>query len=172
VGSLSVFEDDTGVVGAGGVANDVVGTSASTFTIQGVDAVAQNGEIRVDISTDTGPDVHVVVTTSGKTASQVNADIVSALVGNGFAVTGPASGPFTVSHPSKTFFRVAWFSTDTGVTVSGVGFVWTVSPPQPPVGGGAGGAPTLSEWGLAALVVLLGAAALIILARRNWIPSA
>lgn len=172
VGILSVFEDDAGVVGAGGVANDI-GSGAFRVTIQGVDAVAQNGSIFVDISLSSGPDVHIVVSTSGKTASQVNSDLRSALIGNGFTVDGPANGPFDVTRSSLTFRRVAWLSTDTGVNVSGVGFTWaSPPPPPPPVATVIEGSPTLTEWGLVALTVLIIAAALIVLRRKNTVPSA
>lgn len=162
VADLAIFEDDTTVIGAGAVAST---RGALDVSIQGVSLtdVLTSGQILIDITLSSGPALHVAVSTNGKTPAQVNAEIRNALGGCGLLVTGPANGPFTVTRPPDTISRVYFFSTDPGVTVSGVRANFSNT---------AQSIPALSAWGLVVLAVLVVATALVLIRRKRAFAGA
>jgi hypothetical protein len=162
VADLAIFEDDTGVIGAGGFAGR---PGALDVGIQGVSLtdVLTSGQILIDITLTSGPELHVAVTTNGKSPSTVNAEIRNALSGCGLVVSGPPNGPFTIERPPDTISRVYFFSTDPGVTVSGVRMNFSNTSQS---------IPALSTWGLVVLAVLVTATALVLIRRRKLLESA
>jgi hypothetical protein len=157
--ALSVFIQDGGI---GGTFVDQGGSPGTSATLNGVDAVAGNGNFEVDITyvcEGMPPTVDTqIVSTAGKSRDEVNAAMVAALTANGFTVTGPANGPYTITQPTSHIQRIEMKRTDTGITVSGVGVMSTAS--------ASAAIPTLSEWGLVALALLLGAVAVPLIRRR------
>jgi hypothetical protein len=154
VHDLGIFEDDSGVIGGGVLANPPT-IPGNSFTWAGVDAVAGNGTVTLSITLTGGMPSDNVVNTAGKTAAQVNAAMVATLEAMGFTVSG--SGPYTITKAGDTFQRALFTHTDTGVlrTDMSMDFSCPVS-----------AVPTLTGWGTAALVILMLGGAMILLRRR------
>lgn len=137
------------------------------FTFLGVDDPNGTGGdyVRLDVTTTNGVKSSVV-TTAGKNAVQVNAELRAQLEGHGFSVTewigNEGIVEFSVNTSGEEFLKVLYTHTDPGVTRSKlVG--------QRPV---RYIIPTLSGWGLALLAVLMAAAAAFVLRRRRGSDTA
>jgi len=163
--SLGVFEDDLLISGGAsdfGVLSSPPQTAATLARINGVDAVNQNGNVRLDLTLTVGGISTHIISTAGKTAAQVNQALVASLQAAGFVVIGLTNGPWDISKPGDTFRRAEFSHTDTGVSVSGVTLFLPVQGP-----GSAASIPTLSEWGLIILTLLTAGAAVLLLLRRR-----
>jgi len=165
--TLEVFIDDGGI---GGAFVDFGSNGGFHATLRGVDNVNQNGNVKVEI-TIVGPVVYShTIATAGKSASQVNAELVAALTADGFSVVGPANGPWDLGKPMVRFQKVEMSRTDTGIHISGVELDSFTAPAFTATG--PSGIPTVGEWGLILLVALLGLTGLVILrgkrAGRDW----
>lgn len=170
---VEVFEDDPNIHGAGieypaEAARDRVFYTAPS-------AVSGNGNVRLDLTLVNAGLRSFVISTVGKTAAQVSAELVTATSSDGFASADFGGGRFAVTRPNDQFVKVLWSHTDTGVIVSGLA-AEPYQPPPPPLNGGGGGGgeggggpsiPMLSGWGLAVLAVLFAGATWLLLRRRR-----
>jgi hypothetical protein len=127
---------------------------------QEVDAIDPNagGHVRIDFVLDDAstPYVQVNVDANNNTAKDVNDKLKGKLKGQGFKVNCSKSGICKVMKPSRKFRKILFTHTNTGVNRSATGME-----------GDEGEIPTLSEWGLLALVFLLGAAGMYLLRRTR-----
>jgi len=150
---LEVFVDDPNIVGAY-IQYDMNGGFHAH--LYGVNTVQQNGTFEVDFTVHPGGVISHVINTAGKTAAQVNAELVADFTADGFVFDGPPSGPWDISKFGICFGKIEMKATDTGVHISGVELDASSSP----------SIPTLSEWGLIALTILLSAIAVTLIRRR------
>ena len=162
---VEVFEDDLGIRGA---AIEYPPEDARDRVIyRAPDAVNGDGNVRLDL-TLVGAGLHThIVSTAGKTAAQVNAELITAIAADGFATADMGGGNFAVTRPSDQFVKIRWSHTDSGVRVSGVAAEPYTPPPAEPGEEGSGSAvPVLSGWGIVVLALVLAGAALILLSQR------
>jgi hypothetical protein len=147
--TLEVFIDDGNIKGA---FIDYGMSGGFHARLVGVDTVHQDGSLEVDLIVHGGSFSHII-TTAAKTAAQVNAELVADFTADGFVFAGPANGPWDISKFGVCFMKLEMKATDTGVHLSGVEMDASVTPTVP----------TLSEWGLIALISLLalGGAAIV-----------
>jgi hypothetical protein len=156
--TLEVFIDDGNIKGA---FVDLGMSGGFHARLVGVDTVNQNGSLEVDLIVHGGSFSHVI-TTASKTAAQVNAELVADFTADGFVFAGPANGPWDISKFGVCFMKLEMKATDTGVHLSGVEMDAYVPPTIP----------TLSEWGMFALISLLalGGAAIVRGSRQRGTP--
>lgn len=173
--SLDVLADDTGIQDVSIENGDVNRPSQPpVFRFWGLRNVQGNSGGNVTMSITTLPvaskgDPNAVVlstasvSTVGKTAEDVNDDLVQALRGQGFQVQAAGKDrtydvqTYIVHKADHFVLSVSWDTTDDGA--------WPNAVAQPP--SMRNPIPTLTEWGMVALVALLAASALLVLRRRR-----
>lgn len=165
--SLEVFIDDGGI---GGGFVDYGPDGGYHAKLRGADVIDPNadpnhvGTFEVDITVFGGGTFTHMISTFGKSATQVNAELVAALTADGFEIFGPPNGPWDIVKPCFRFQKIEMKRTNTGMHITGVG---ADSISSGPGGAPAPSIPTLSEWGLIALVALLGLSAALLIGRRR-----
>jgi hypothetical protein len=170
VDRLRLIEDDPNF-DLGGV-EFPVSNKHKTFRLNKISAIDPNdltAEVRLRIilfSNDFSiPDV--VVPTFGQTSTDVNKDLKDELVTRGFNVADAAfTLTVTATSPTQEFQKVQFSSTNSLVELS------DIEMPVPIGGFGPGGpiprrVPTLNEWALAALILMLMASAIGLIRRRS-----
>jgi hypothetical protein len=165
--SAAVLENDPNVNGA---AIWYIPTEPrDKLTYDEVAAVNADGVVTLGVVLVNGGLLSHSISTVGKSAAQVNADMQSALTGNGFTVTS-SGGTVEATMPGDQLYQVTWSHTDTGVSISSISAQVDTPPPPPPPGSSLGAGdpiPTVSEWGLLILVGLFGLVAVRMLRRRG-----
>jgi hypothetical protein len=101
----------------------------------------------------------IIVSTVGKSADDVTTAIVQTLESPAydFKVNGSGNNTYLIHKPGHYVLVVQWETTDTGVRPNGLAL-----PPSM-----RHSVPTLTEWGMVALVALLAASAILLLRRRR-----
>jgi hypothetical protein len=138
---------------------EYLGRSRPLAEYQEVDAIDPNagGHVRIDFVLDDANTIFVQVDVdANSTAKKVNDELKEKLKGEDFKVHCSQSGICKVMKPPRKFRKILFTHTNPGVSRSATGMEGEVAE-----------TPTLSEWGLLALVLLLGTAGLYLLRRTR-----
>lgn len=124
--------------------------------------LAGNGNYRLIVEPWDSPVFDQTFSTTGITAATLDTQVRNALIAAGYSVVDDGNF-YTISRPGDVLMGIRVDSSDTGVIVHSLRLR----------GGGAGGPitnaniPTLSQWGMFGLVLLLTAGAIVVLRRKG-----